>query len=369
MLQARGMRDAAKGRVISFSPKVFIPLTRLCRDFCSYCTYRQDPAQAERLFLSPQQVLETVRRGEKAGCREALLVLGERPEQRYPQALAWLQRQGFSSSAEYLASVCRMVLEESRLLPHSNAGILSRSELALLKPVNASMGLMLESASERLCRPGGPHEKAPSKHPRLRLRLLRMAGELGIPFTTGLLVGIGETRAERIEALQAIRRLHERFGHIQEVIIQNFRTKPGTEMARSPELTHDEMLETIALARIVMGGTMNVQAPPNLAVDRSASSDSPPYPDYAGAGINDLGGISPVTIDFVNPEAPWPHLRQVQERLGELGYRLRARYPVYPEYISSRFLAPSLLRRLRQEADEEGYAPQIGLTHWQGSPV
>ena len=233
--QARSIRDQGKGCTVTFSPKVFIPLTRLCRDFCNYCVFRQDPRQAESLYLSPEEVLAVARRGEEAGCREALFVLGERPEQRYPEARRWLEDGGYESTIDYLRAMCELVLSETKLYPHSNPGTLNRGELETLRGSNVSMGLMLESTSPRLYQPGGPHEHAPSKHPRARLRTLELAGEQRIPFTTGLLVGIGETREERIEALEAIRDLQERFGHIQEVIIQNFLAKPTTPMESSSE--------------------------------------------------------------------------------------------------------------------------------------
>lgn len=355
-LRAGQLRDRFKGRTVTFSPKVFIPLTRLCRDFCSYCTYRQDPAQAEQMFLSPQEVLEIARAGEAAGCSEALFVLGERPEQRYLQARRWLHERGFASSIEYLKSCCQMVLEETQLLPHSNPGTLTGSELALLKEVNASMGLMLESLSPRLSGPGGPHENAPSKHPRARLGTLRRAGELKIPFTTGILIGIGERRRERLESLQKIRELHDRYGHIQEVIIQNFRPKPATPMAAASEVPLDVMLETIAMARMVLGGEMNLQAPPNLA-PLGSNGGHPAYLRYLEAGINDWGGISPVTIDHVNPESPWPHLQSLRDDVETLGYRLRARLAVYPEYFleSRSYFDDDLRCRLQSRSDADGY--------------
>ncbi len=359
-LRARHLTDRFKGRTVTFSPKVFIPLTRLCRDFCSYCTYRLDPGQAEQIFLSPDEVLKIARAGQRAGCSEALFVLGERPEQRYPEARDWLKRRGFGSSIEYLRSVCQLVLLETALFPHSNPGTLTRSELASLKEVNASMGLMLECASTRLCAPGGPHEFAPSKHPRARLQTLQRAGELKIPFTTGILAGIGETRRERLESLQRIRQLHDRYGHIQEVIIQNFRPQPETAMASAPEVLLEEMLETIAAARLVLGGEMNLQAPPNLA-PASKNGQSPSYLRYLEAGINDWGGISPVTIDHVNPGSPWPHLHRFRAGVESRGYRLRARFPVYPEYFlnSSNYLNNGIRGRLRHLSDAEGYPRSV----------
>ena len=359
---ARGIRDRSKGRIVSFSPKVFIPLTQLCRDFCGYCVFRRSPVEAKSLYMTPEQVLESATTAQKAGCREALFVLGERPEQRYREARAWLRRNGYDSTLEYLSAMCALVLSETDLYPHSNPGTMTRLELESLKDVNASMGLMLETASPRLCMPGGPHEHAPSKRPVVRLRTLELAGQLGIPFTTGLLIGIGETADERLEALLEIKDLQARYGHIQEVIIQNFRAKAGTPMEKASEATQEEFLETIAMARIILGGEMNIQAPPNLAgtqsePDRVGDLDKTGYLSYLDAGINDWGGISPVTMDYVNPEAPWPQLGKLNRQMALRNYQLRARFPVYPEYIRHRsdFLSPTLQKRLRSEADVSGY--------------
>ena len=346
---AAELRDRGKGRVVTFSPKVFIPLTRLCRDFCGYCTFRQSPQDAENLYLSPEEVLAVARAGERLGCTEALFTLGERPEQRYPEARQWLAARGYASTLEYLAAMCQLVVTETALLPHANPGTMSRRELAALQPYNPSMGLMLESVSPRLYQAGGPHEFAPSKRPRVRLRTLELAGELGIPFTTGLLIGIGETRRERIAALLEIRRLHRDYGHIQEVIIQNFRAKADTPMGGVPDAAAGELGWTVAVARIILGPTVNLQVPPNLS-----AAD---YPDYLAAGINDWGGVSPLTIDYVNPEAPWPVLSELQERSREQGFELRPRLPVYPEYIvgSGNWLPDSLKARVTALADAAGY--------------
>ena len=345
---ASEIRDRSKGRILSFSPKVFIPLTQLCRDFCGYCVFRKSPLEARSLYMTPEQVLESATAGQKAGCREALFVLGERPEQRYDEARAWLRRNGYDSTLEYLSAMCSLVLSETDLYPHSNPGTMTRLELESLKDANASMGLMLETASARLCMQGGPHEQAPSKHPALRLRTLELAGQLRIPFTTGLLIGIGETADERVEALLKIKDLHARYGHIQEVIIQNFRGKEATPMAAAPEATREEFIDTIAMARIILGGEMNIQAPPNLArtrsrPDRVGDPDQTGYLSYPDAGINDWGGISPVTIDYVNPEAAWPQLGRLNRQLALRNYQLRARFPVYPEYFLHRsdFLSPA----------------------------
>ena len=352
---AARLRDQVKGRTISFSPKVFIPLTRLCRDRCGYCAFRQDPNDELPPYMTPNQVLTVVRRGEELGCREALFVLGDRPERSYPRARRWLRQNGYDSTIEYLYDMCSLVLEETRLFPHSNPGILTRRELEALKQVNASMGLMLESTSRRLSEPGGPHYRNPTKDPRLRLRVLRDAGELKIPFTTGLLVGIGETFQERIDSLHQLRRLQGRYGHLQEIIIQNFAPKPGTPMEAVPGATGRQMMETISHARLILGGSANLQAPPNL------SACNLRYLDYLDAGINDWGGISPLTVDFVNPEAPWPRFSDLARQTESRGFQLKARFPVYPEYIRgpAPFLPSSLRSRLRAEADPAGYLPGV----------
>ena len=346
---AAELRDRGKGRVVTFSPKVFIPLTRLCRDFCGYCTFRQSADAADSLYMSPDEALAVARAGGRLGCTEALFTLGERPEQRYPAAGEWLSRNGYRTTQEYLAAMCRRVFEETDLLPHGNPGTMSRRELQALQPTNPSVGIMLESASPRLYRPGGPHEFAPSKRPRVRLRTMELAGELGIPFTTGILIGIGETRTERVESLLAIRELHRRYGHIQEVIVQNFRAKPDTPMRAVPDAGADELLRTTAIARLILGERVNIQVPPNLSEN---------YERYIGAGINDWGGVSPLTIDYVNPEAPWPRLAELERRTAAAGYRLRPRLPVYPEYFAggSRWPLPAALKdKLLRLTDRDGY--------------
>ena len=346
---ASEMRDRGKGRVVTFSPKVFIPLTRLCRDFCGYCTFRQDPATADKLFMTPEEVLAVAHAGAKLGCTEALFTLGERPEQRYAEAREWLSQRGYGSTLEYLAEMCRLVVEETDLLPHANPGTMSRREMEALQPYNPSMGLMLESTSPQLYAEGGPHEFAPSKRPRVRLRTTEIAGELGVPFTSGILIGIGETRQDRIESLLAVRDLHQRFGHIQEVIIQNFRAKANTPMGDSRDASSEELLWTVAAARILLGAEANVQVPPNLSAGD--------YQVYLDAGINDWGGVSPLTIDYVNPEAPWPALRELRDRSAAGGFDLRPRLPVYPEYFQSteRYLPSPLREKALALADAEGY--------------
>ncbi len=362
MCKAAGrMRDLGKGRTVTFSPKVFIPLTHMCRDFCGYCIFRKTPEQAgDTLYMTPEQVLDVAEAGERLGCTEALFTLGERPEQRYPEAKDWLARRGFKTTLEYLTYVNRLVLEETSLLPHANPGTMSRQEIAALQPYNPSIGLMLESTSSALHAPGGAHEFAPSKRPRVRLRTIELAGELRLPFTTGILIGIGDTREDRIESLLAIRDLHLRFGHVQEVIVQNFRAKPGTAMADTLDADTIELLWSVAAARLILGPEANVQVPPNLSADN--------YRIYLDAGINDWGGVSPLTIDFVNPEAPWPALTQLKAQTEAAGFQLKPRLPVYPEYFltTGDYLPDGLLAKVRALADEEGYV-QGGVQRYVGN--
>ena len=346
---AARLRDLAKGKTVTFSPKVFIPLTMLCRDFCGYCTFRRDPSSGYEPYMSPDEVLNVALAGQRLGCTEALFTLGERPEQRYPEAGEWLKYRGYATTLQYLAEMCKLVAQETNLLPHANPGTMSRREMAALQPFNPSMGLMLESTSEALYAPGGPHEFAPSKRPRVRLRTIQVAGELGVPFTTGILVGIGETRSDRIDSLLAIRRLHQTYGHVQEVIIQNFRAKPDTPMAEAPDAAQEELMWTVAVARLLFGPDMNLQVPPNLSAND--------YQLYLDAGINDWGGVSPLTIDYVNPEAPWPGLAELRDRTRSMGFELRPRLPVYPEFFleSDRFLPAALKSKVAGMSDDEGY--------------
>ena len=358
---ASSIRDQGKGNTVTFSPKVFIPLTHLCRDFCGYCTFRQDPGQAgDTLFMTPEQVLEVAHAGARLGCTEALFTLGERPEQRYPEAGEWLERRGFRTTLGYLAYICQLVLEETSLLPHANPGTMSRRELSALKPFNPSMGLMLESTSPQLYAAGGPHEFAPSKRPRVRLRTIELAGELRVPFTTGILIGIGEDRQDRIQSLLAIRRLHQRFGQVQEVIIQNFRAKPATPMEDARDAETEDLKWSVAAARLILGPDANVQVPPNLSSDN--------YQVYLDAGINDWGGVSPLTIDFVNPEAPWPALRELRDRTAAAGFKLKPRLPVYPEYFlnTTEYLTDGLRTKVLALADEYGYV-RGGIERYAGA--
>ncbi len=318
---------AGHGRTVSFSRKVFIPLTRLCRDSCHYCTFARPPRPGEQPYLSPEEVLAIARAGQAAGCKEALFTLGDQPERRYAAARAALAGLGAPSTLAYLEASAGLVLRETGLLPHLNPGVLSEAWLRRLRAVSVSQGMMLETTAEHLCGRGGPHFGSPDKTPRVRLATLEAAGRARVPFTTGLLIGIGETRAERIATLLAIRSAHERWGHIQEVIVQNFRAKPGTRMADAPEPTLQDHLWTIAVARLVLGPRMNIQAPPNLQPEGLAQ--------LVGAGINDWGGVSPVTPDHVNPEAPWPHLEALEHATERAGRILVERLAIYPEHLET----------------------------------
>jgi FO synthase len=337
-------------KLVTYSPKVFIPLTKLCRDVCHYCTFAQPPRRGERAYMTGDEVLAVARAGAEAGCHEALFTLGDKPELRYRAASEELAELGCDSTLEYLARMCELVLAETGLLPHVNPGVMSREDFELLRPVSASMGLMLETTSERLSAKGGPHYGSPDKLPARRLETIELAGELAVPFTTGILIGIGETREERLEALDAIRALHGRYGHIQEVIIQNFRAKPGTKMATAPEPTLEDHVWTIRSARQVLGPEMKIQAPPNLAYDD--------FPTLLDAGIDDWGGVSPVTIDHVNPEAPWPEIVRLREATEAAGAELAARLPIYPEYVADleRWADPRVASEILRHADAGGLA-------------
>jgi 7,8-didemethyl-8-hydroxy-5-deazariboflavin synthase CofG subunit len=351
---AAELRDRHKGRVVTFSPKVFVPLTNLCRDFCGYCTFRKAPDEPGAKTMTADEVLRVVRQGKTLGCTEVLLSLGDKPEAIYPEMKRFLTDRGHQRTLEYLHEICRVVLEETGLLPHANAGIMGRGDLQRLKQVNPSMGLMLESVSERLMLVGAAHDNAPDKKPAARLRTLKLAGELRIPFTTGILIGIGENWPERIDSLLAIRALHERYGHIQEVIVQNFRAKPTIPMRAHPDATQNEMVKTIGLARLILGGAMNIQAPPNLTPYG--------YELYLDAGINDWGGVSPLTPDFINPEAPWPALRLLQAKSAQAGFELKARLPVYPEFIrqGDKFLPAHMRSYIEPLCDADGLVKEGG---------
>lgn len=350
LLQAASeVRARGKGTVVSFSKKVFIPLTTLCRDYCGYCTFRKDPGEPGADFMTPDEVLALAEQGRQAGCKEALFSLGDQPERIFPEAREFLRKQGFTRTLDYLAAVSELTLAETGLLPHANPGVMDRTALVRLKESNASAGLMLENVSPRLMRDGLPHANAPDKVPALRLRTIEEAGKLSMAFTTGVLIGIGETMEERIDSLLAIRALHEKYGHIQEVIIQNFRAKPDIPMAAHPEPSLEDMLRTIALARLILGPHMNVQAPPNLSYND--------FPRLLDAGINDWGGISPVTRDFINPEAAWPQIACLQAETEARGFRLRERLALYPEFVHrDEFLSSRVRDRIAEMAGTDGFA-------------
>jgi FO synthase len=342
------IRDLSRPDLVTYSPKVFIPLTRLCRDICGYCTFAEKPQPTKSAYLSEEEVLAIARAGARAGCREALFTLGDRPEERWPSARRALETLGFPSTLHYLRHLAERVLAETGLLPHLNPGNMSREEIEMLRPVSASMGLMIENISARLCARGGAHFGCVDKAAELRVATIRAAGEALVPFTTGILIGIGETRRDRIESLLAIRELDDRFGHIQEVIVQNFLPKPGTRMSRHPAASVEDHRWTIAVARIILGSAMSLQAPPNLA----------PGEALLAAGINDWGGISPVTVDHVNPEAPWPEIEVLAEMTQRAGRALAPRLPLYPEYVADldRWAAPEIRAAIRRSSDVVGLA-------------
>ena len=345
LAEARALRT---GPLVTYSPKVFVPLTTLCRDVCGYCTFARPPRRGERAYLTEEEVLAIARAGAAAGCTEALFTLGDKPELRYRVARDELTALGCATTHEYLERCARLVLEETGLLPHLNPGVMTRAELERMRPVSASMGIMLETTADRLGARGGPHWASPDKVPARRLGTIRLAGELRIPFTSGILIGIGETREERLDALLALRALAEEHGHLQEVIVQNFRAKPGTRMADHPEPGLDDHRWAIAAARILLPGSVHVQAPPNLAYDD--------FPHLLDAGIDDWGGVSPVTIDHVNPEAPWPDVARLEEATRSRGLELAARLPVYPEYAKGAWLDPVVLPSVLRSSGSTGLA-------------
>ena len=360
MLAAAAVRDRAFGPRVTYSRKVFIPLTKLCRDNCGYCTFAHPPRLGERAYLTPEEVLEVARAGAAAGCKEALFTLGDKPEKRYPEARRELREMGFETTVEYLIHCCKLVLEETGLLPHANPGVLSGAEVAALREVSVSQGIMLEQTSERLLGRGMAHWASPDKVPERRLGMLRAAGENSVPFTTGILIGLGETVEERVDTLLAIRDVNERHGHVQECIVQNFRAKPGTGMEDAPEPDEREMLATIALARLLLPPEMTVQAPPNLAGPSGSDEENgnPSYIKYIEAGINDWGGVSPVTPDHVNPERPWPHLEELEKATEAEGYLLLERLALHPSYAleAGRWVDEGLRSQVWSAMDSEGFA-------------
>ncbi|MEU5786635.1 bifunctional FO biosynthesis protein CofGH [Micromonospora purpureochromogenes] len=354
-----GLRDAGRPGVVTYSKKVFIPLTRLCRDRCHYCTFATVPHRLPAAFLEQDEVLAIARQGAALGCKEALFTLGDRPEERWPAAREWLDERGYDSTLDYLRACAVAVLEETGLLPHLNPGVLSWSELQRLKPVAPSMGMMLETTATRLwSEPGGPHFGSPDKEPAVRLRVLDDAGRVGVPFTTGILIGIGETPAERVDAIFAIRRAQREYGHLQEVIVQNFRAKPDTAMRGMPDAELHDLAATVAVARLLLGPRARIQAPPNLIEGE--------YDLLLRAGIDDWGGVSPLTPDHVNPERPWPQLDELARHTEKSGFTLRERLTVYPEYVRAGdpWLDHRLLPHVGALAD-----PETGLAVESARPV
>ena len=356
LARAGEMRDAGRGRTITFSAKVFVPLTNLCRDYCGYCTFRRDPGEPGARTMTGDEVVALAQAGGRAGAKEALFSLGDKPEALFPEYRDFLKKQGHRTTLQYLRAVCARTLEESPLLPHVNPGLMSERDLASLREVSVSMGIMLETVSERLLGPGHAHDNAPDKVPARRLKTIALAGKLGIPFTTGILMGIGETPRERVDALAAIRDLHGRYGHIQEVIIQNFRAKPSIPMKDAPEPSLEDLLRTVAVARLLLGPEVNIQAPPNLTPGV--------YPRLLAAGLNDWGGISPLTLDHINPEKPWPLIRELRAATEELGFTFRERLAIYPEYASrAEFLDERLRARVSAWLDPSGLVKD-SHEHW-----
>jgi len=347
---AGNIRDLGHGHVVTYSRKVFIPLTKLCRDVCHYCTFATTPRNLAQPFMSVDEVLELCSRGARDGCQEALFTLGEKPELRYRVAKEALSALGVNTTLEYVRLVAEQVLQKTGLLPHINAGCMTAEEIEMLRPVSASMGIMLESASPRLCEKGMPHYGSPDKQPAVRLKTIELAGAAAVPFTSGILIGIGETRRERIESLLALRDLHERYGHIQEIIIQNFRAKPETLMAGAPEPDLEDLLWTLAVARMIFGAKMSIQAPPNLSPGV--------LPQLVAAGINDWGGVSPLTPDHVNPEAPWPHLDRLARETELAGKFLDQRLTIYPTFVtnSGHWLDENLKPYVLKHSDSSGFA-------------
>ena len=345
---ASRLRERAHRRIVSYSKKVFIPLTHLCRDYCGYCTFRTDPVAGRPAFMTPDEVLAVAEAGRHAGCKEALFSLGDQPERIFPEARDFLSSLGFARTLDYLAAMTELVLRETGLLPHANPGLMGAEDLARLRRSNVSLGLMLETISPRLRRAGAAHWRAPDKAPALRLRVMEEAGRQRIAFTTGILIGIGEAVEERIDSLLAIHALHEKHGHIQEVLIQPFRAKADTRMAGAAEPGIEDLQRTLAIARLILGD-MNVQSPPNLVAED--------YPQLLAAGINDWGGISPVTQDFINPEAAWPQIPMLEQRTREAGFDLRERLAIYPEFArDSDFVDPQVLPALNTQRDDDFYA-------------
>lgn len=338
------VRNIYKKRIITYSRKIFINIINLCKDYCGYCTYRKEPSSKQAVLMKPNEILELASLGYKYKCTEALIVSGESPEKKYEKAREWLSSLHYKSTVEYVADISDKILRKTGLLPHSNLGILSLDEMRMLKDNNVSLGLMLESSSDRLMNKGMAHEYAPSKNPNLRFKTIENAGKLKIPLTTGILIGIGETAEEVVDSILLIGNLHSRFGHIQEVIIQNFRPKAMTKMENSPPAEMNFFLKVVAISRLLLPD-MNIQVPPNLSPYN--------YGTFIDAGINDWGGISPVTIDHVNPEYAWPNIRELKQNTELKNKTLRARLPIYPEFIKAEFVSSELIHHIDELADEK----------------
>jgi FO synthase len=351
LVEAARLRDEGKGRTVTYSRKVFVPLTTLCRDTCTYCTFAKPPGGGGE-YLVPEDVLAIVTAGESYGCTEALFTLGDAPEARWPHARAFLAAQGVATTLDYVRLMTEHVVAETDVFPHANPGVMDEASIAALRPSNVSMGLMLENISPRLLEPGMPHHNCPDKHPDVRVATIEAAGRQRVPFTSGVLVGIGETPHEIIASLFALVELHRTHGHLQEIIVQNFRAKADTRKRRDPEPTVQYFARVVAAARWIFGPEMNLQVPPNLTED---------FGVYLDAGINDWGGVSPLTIDWVNPEAPWPHLDKLHAVSKAAGFRLMPRLPIYPEYITDHWVDPGLMRKVRAAVDDDGFAvaPQL----------
>ena len=352
--EASRLRDEGRGKTITYSRKVFIPLTTLCRDTCTYCTFAKPPG-AGGMYLEPDTVLAVAMAGDEQRCTEALFTLGDRPEERWPQAREFLAAHGHTSTIGYVQEMSELVNSRTGLFPHANPGVMTTEELSRLRASNVSMGMMLENISPRLMEPGMPHHNCPDKDPQVRMASIDAAGQLRIPFTTGILVGLGETNGEIVDSILAIGAAHDRHGHIQEVIVQNFRAKADTVMRRHAEPIPAWFARVVAVARWLLGGEMNIQVPPNLT-ER--------FETYLAAGINDWGGVSPLTIDWVNPEAPWPHLEELTKRTNAAGFQLAPRLPVYPEFITEQWIDASLIEKVRNAIDERGFAvaPQLEVS-------
>ena len=350
---ASRLRDRGKGKILTYSKNVFVPVTQICRNHCGYCTFKYEPGQGP-LFMTPEEVIDLAKKGSQLGCTELLFVTGDKPELKYPIYKEALQKLGYETTADYLIALGEAGLKEG-IFPHTNLGLATSEELQGFRASNPSMGLMLENISPRLLQKGEAHYRCPDKVPKQRMKTMELAGEHRIPWTSGILVGIGETWEERIDSLIALRELGDKYGHLQEIIIQNFSPKQGIRMEKNPPPDFVDMLKLVAISRLVFGEGMNLQIPPNLNPET--------YPHFIHAGINDLGGVSPVTIDYVNPEAPWPKLELMQDMVEELGFTLRERLPVYPEFIDNEFIDEYVLERVTNFVDKDGYVPLEEVTN------